>query len=1137
MRRVNSWKVAIALLLAIATSLTTMQVTNLFAYQNGTSIENQWATATVEYGIGDPFVMKYNGMYYLYVSSLDGQQGIKVWSSQNMVDWKYKGFCNENDSVITGAYAPEVTYWNGTFYMYTAAPGGEQHRVLTSTSPTGPFVRQGDVLSDPNDLIDGSVYIDDDAGATKYFLHAGGSCIEYSILNQNMLIGSGKYTIPAATIAGLWTEGPSIFKRNGKYYMTYTGNHVLADNYRIEYAVGDSISSFQEPTENLLLINTEEGITGLGHNSIVVGPDLDTRYIVYHSLVSNTSAPERRLNIDRIVFNGEKMEVQGPTWWEVEDPKLPEFSDYMKNTTNWTAVSGSAKASGGTMELGATAEVRSKQKTTADYTAEFNLWLSSTSSGAKAGAIVSFTDSNNYAYVYIDPQSNKVFFQTKVKGTTATSSASLPSEYAGKNNVLRKITVKKEGNTFDIYVDDRLLITASATLSGGYIGLKTENCSTKFGYTAFSSTVNGNQDKDTVKPTGSAMDAVHANSASWTYQTGTLTESGAGLKSEYVKGMSKGNSLTFKIDAQETSYYSAEIRAKAQAGTTVSIAVDGKVVAKDVSLTKSDGFMTDVIRNVKIAESANTVTITVTAGSMDFYSLKLAKGADIYETKQTQSAMDFEWLSGSWSDNGTTISATNSATWSIASYGNENWGDYEVEADVNLKNGSDAGLLVRLKYATDASDATYGIGGCQNGDYHYGYYAYITTSGVCLGKQMFHWQFLTSSTQSLSNNKTYRLKVRAEGANIKVWLDGKLMIDYTDKEQPLLSGKIGMRAHMSLAEYKNMTLTHLNTATPVNAQVTLTAGATAINKNNFQLYSSADGKGYEMKDGGIDFNNGLNRNVKGVLKNSVGVDGTVSCTLDLPGTGGFGVGLLVRCKRSYFGNGIDDLDGLGVQLERGGNGSVNVKVYEWSNKAWKGVVAETNIKNYFVNQADKRAYLAVQLKGNAMTVYVDGTKYLTVDISKWSGDSSRTAIGFRSQNSAHVMLSNFTYSTQTNSVPTVPPTVKPTATPNVTTATPNGTTPGATAAGATTAGATVAGATVDVPTETQAGTTGQASTATVGSTAEGATSATPTAGSGGTVEEPQDSGWVLYVVIGVIILAAIGGVVVLVVLRKRGEKT
>ncbi len=1122
----NLGKMAITLILVMATIVTALPTTNLLAYQNGTSIEEQWATSTVEYGIGDPFIMKYNGMFYLYVSSLDGQQGIKVWSSTNMVDWKYEGFCNNNDGVITGAYAPEVTYWNGTFYMYTAAPGGEQHRVLTAKSPTGPFVRQGDVFTDPDDLIDGSVFIDDNEAATKYFLHSGGSCIEYGFLRTDMLTGSGKYTIPAASISGMWTEGPSIFKRNGKYYMTYTGNHVCADNYRIEYAVSDDPTNFKEPTENLLLINTEEGITGLGHNSTVVGPDLDTRYIVYHSLVSNTSAPERRLNIDRIVFNGEKMEVQGPTWWEVQNPKLPEFSDYMKNTTNWTTVSGSVKASGGTMELGATAEVRSKQKTTADYTAEFNFWMNGTSNNSKAGAIVSYQDNNNYAYAYIEPKSNKVFFQTKVKGTTTTSSASLPSEYAGTNNVLRKIMVKKEGNTFDIYVDDRLLITKDAALVAGYIGLKTENCTAKFGYTAFSSTVNGNQDKDTVKPTGSAMDAVHANSASWSYQTGSLTESGAGSKSQYVKAMSKGNSLTFEIDAQETSYYSAEIRAKAQSGTKVSIAVDGKVVAKDVSLTKSDVFMTDVIRNVKIAENAKTVTITVTAGSMDFYSLKLAKGADVYATKQTQSAMDFEWLSGSWSDNGTTISATNASTWSIASYGSENWGDYEVEADVNLKNGSDAGILVRLKYATDASDAQFGIGGCQNGDYHYGYYAYITTSGVCLGKQMFNWQFLTSYTQSLSQNKTYRLKVRAEGANIKVWLDGKLMIDYTDKEQPLLSGKIGMRAHMSLAEYKNMTLTHLNAATPVNAEVTLTAGATAINKNTFQFYSSAGGKGYEVKDGGIDFNNGLNRNVKGVLKNNVGVDGTVSCTLDLPGTGGFGVGLLVRCKRSSFGNGIDDLDGLGVQLERGGNGSVLVKVYEWANKAWKGVVAETNIKNYFVNQADKRAHLAVQLKGSSMTVYVDGNQCLTVDIGRWSGDNSRTAVGFRSQNSAHVMLSNFAYSAQTNSTPTVPPTVKPSATPNAITAIPSVTTPGTTA---------------DVPTET------------VGSTAEGATSQTtpditdttapgeataPTASAtngGGTVEQPQNSGWIIYVIIGVIVLAAIGGVVLL-VLKKYQKK-
>lgn len=40
------------------------------------------------YGFGDPFVMRHNVVYYLYVSTKDGSVGVKCWSSTNLVNWK-----------------------------------------------------------------------------------------------------------------------------------------------------------------------------------------------------------------------------------------------------------------------------------------------------------------------------------------------------------------------------------------------------------------------------------------------------------------------------------------------------------------------------------------------------------------------------------------------------------------------------------------------------------------------------------------------------------------------------------------------------------------------------------------------------------------------------------------------------------------------------------------------------------------------------------------------------------------------------------------------------------------------------------------------------------------------------------------
>ena len=44
--------------------------------------ENAWQG----YGFGDPFVMRHNGVYYLYVSTKDGEVGVKCWSSYDLVN-------------------------------------------------------------------------------------------------------------------------------------------------------------------------------------------------------------------------------------------------------------------------------------------------------------------------------------------------------------------------------------------------------------------------------------------------------------------------------------------------------------------------------------------------------------------------------------------------------------------------------------------------------------------------------------------------------------------------------------------------------------------------------------------------------------------------------------------------------------------------------------------------------------------------------------------------------------------------------------------------------------------------------------------------------------------------------------------
>ena len=146
-------------------------------YTNQQDIEGQWGLGSIpwvpnnQYGIGDPFVMRWNGKYYLYPSTADAFNGIKVFVSDDMINWKYAGYAvSDTEETSHGSYAPEVVYYDGYFYMCQSR-AGKGHYIYRSQSPTEGFelVSKNEKLS-PDDLnygnmgmgIDGSFYVSDE---------------------------------------------------------------------------------------------------------------------------------------------------------------------------------------------------------------------------------------------------------------------------------------------------------------------------------------------------------------------------------------------------------------------------------------------------------------------------------------------------------------------------------------------------------------------------------------------------------------------------------------------------------------------------------------------------------------------------------------------------------------------------------------------------------------------------------------------------------------------------------------------------------------------------------------------------------------------------------------------------------------
>jgi xylan 1,4-beta-xylosidase len=229
---------------------------------NPMTLTNEWSA----YGIGDPYILKHKGIYYLYCSTKNGETGVKVWSSKDLVSWSYEGLCT-TEPITRTAYAPEVIYWNGTFYMYTS-PAGNGHYALSSNSPTGPF----SVISNNfGRSIDGSVFIDDDA--KWYFYHSSSGGIRGCVMTGPSNMGPSLNL--NAVMNNSWTEGPTVFKRNGIYYLTYTGNHILSHGYRIDYASNNTgpVAMYTPARhQNPIIISTEANHRGLGMVAYLLVP-------------------------------------------------------------------------------------------------------------------------------------------------------------------------------------------------------------------------------------------------------------------------------------------------------------------------------------------------------------------------------------------------------------------------------------------------------------------------------------------------------------------------------------------------------------------------------------------------------------------------------------------------------------------------------------------------------------------------------------------------------------------------------------------------------------------------------------------------------------------------------------------------
>ena len=539
-------------------------------------------------GIADPFILKWNGEYYLYCTG----DPITAYHSTDLVNWDFIGpvlSSSKNADAWNQAdvWAPEVVYRNGRFYLYyTAAKAspdwrvGEMTRrvgVAVSDSPAGPFVDAGQPVT-PGWGIDGHVFKDPDTGEEFLF---------YSYLYEPRLPGAGivadRMTAwdavagrPAHIVRGseAWedkdgdpnngtlrytNEGPTVIKRHGRYYLMYSGGSWDLPTYALAYAVSDSVlqGGLSGPGWRKVvppILRSTNFVEAPGHNSLVKAPNNVDDICAYHARVVPFYGPGDRLTlIDRLYWMHDRMWMQPPMLAETAPPDRPLFADNFNRADgplgdHWQTVAGDWRVTGNQARQARSASGQSvallQTEKLNNYVLEVNLRSAQANHSIRAaiGVVAYYADADNHVDVWLDRDDRMLITAGRLKGENiAPQQTALPPGF--RFDVWHQLLITRNGGRVTVALDGVNLQTRSFEMGAGLAGLQTINTQGDFDGVALTSFYEDTFDDPAVNWT--------TKSGVWVAEEGALHQVAGG-----------GRSIALKGDAAENYEFTASVRVR-----------------------------------------------------------------------------------------------------------------------------------------------------------------------------------------------------------------------------------------------------------------------------------------------------------------------------------------------------------------------------------------------------------------------------------------------------------------------------------------------------------------------------------------------------------------------------------------------
>lgn len=237
----------------------------------------------------DPSVCRVGEDYYLVNSTFEWFPGLPVYHSKDLVNWELIGYgITRSDQVelpvglgnSMGVFAPTIRYHEGTFYIINTCVQCEGNFYITATDPAGPW-------SDPVWLgspgIDPSLFWDDD-GRCYYVGHGNlsgkqewpsqqGAWMQELDLEQGKLVGQRKQLTHGHANNAQWTEGPHLYKIDGKYLLLVaeggTDFHHSVTFHNSDELWGPYVANYSNPAITHRHLGKDYPVHAVGHADLV----------------------------------------------------------------------------------------------------------------------------------------------------------------------------------------------------------------------------------------------------------------------------------------------------------------------------------------------------------------------------------------------------------------------------------------------------------------------------------------------------------------------------------------------------------------------------------------------------------------------------------------------------------------------------------------------------------------------------------------------------------------------------------------------------------------------------------------------------------------------------------------------------